>query len=186
MKLYTEVESRVEDFKSIGFNIGGITEGTPRTPSYFYLENTDFNIKSNYQTEVIVETEKIDKYDSILLNKIEMYNRDNNINPIEERNLMLAALDNDKFVGGVQGVITEDSMYIARLAVDEEYRGNGIGITLMCKMEEKAKELKVFSINLGTVVFQARKFYEKLGYKVVLVKENDPKGFKSYSMLKII
>ncbi|WP_291573009.1 GNAT family N-acetyltransferase [Clostridium sp. UBA4548] len=186
MKLYTEVESRVEDFKSIGFHIGGITKGTPTTTRYFYLKNIDFDIKSNSQTEVIVVTEKVDKYNSILLNQIEKFNRDNNIYPMEERNIMFVALDNDKFVGGVHGSITEDSMYIGWLVVDEAYKGNGIGKNLMCKIEEKAKEINVYSINLGTVEFQAKKFYEKLGYKVVFVKDNDPKGYKSYSMLKKI
>jgi GNAT superfamily N-acetyltransferase len=186
MKLYTEVESRVGDFKSIGFDIGGITEITPRITRYFYLKNIDFDIKSNSQTEVIVMTEKIDKYNSILLNRIEKFNRDNNIYPMEERNIMFVALDYDKFVGGVHGSITEDSMYIGWLVVDEEYKGIGIGKNLMCKIEEKAKELNVYSINLGTVDFQAVKFYGKLGYKIVFVKENDPRGYRSYSMVKKI
>ncbi|MBL4938521.1 hypothetical protein JK636_22715 [Clostridium sp. YIM B02515] len=43
--VYTEVESRVEEFKSIGFDIGGITERTPRTTRCFYLKNIDFDIK---------------------------------------------------------------------------------------------------------------------------------------------
>ena len=105
---------------------------------------------------------------------------------MEERNIMFVALDDDKFVGGVHGSITEDSMYIGWLVVDEEYKGNGIGRNLMRKIEEKAKELNVYSINLGTVEFQAVKFYEKLGYKIVFVKENDPRGYKSYSMVKKI
>lgn len=186
MKLYTEVESRVEDFKSVGFDIGGITEKTLRTPRYFYLKNIDFDIKSNAQIEVIVVTEKIDKYNSILLNQIQRFNRDNNIYPMEERNIMFVALDDDKFVGGVHGSITEDSMYIGWLVVDERYKGNGIGKNLMYKIEEKAKELNVSSINLGTVEFQAEKFYDKLGYKIVYIKENDPRGYKSYSMVKSI
>jgi len=184
LKLYTEVESRVEDFKSIDFEIGGITEKTPRTARYFYLKNTAFNIRNNIQTEVIVVTEKIEKYNSILLKHIEQFNIDNDIHPMETRNIMFVALDEDKFVGGVQGSVTEDSMYISRLAVDEAYRGNGIGKKLMYKIEEKAKQQNVYSINLGTVEFQAKNFYEKLGYKVVFIKENDPKGYKSYSMVK--
>lgn len=186
MKLYTEVECRVEDFKSIGFDIGGIIEGTPRTNRYFYLKNADFDIKSNSQTEVIVVPQKIAKYNSILLNRIESFNRDNNIYPMEEKDIMFVALDYDKFVGGVHGSITEDSMYIGWLVVDEDYKGNGIGKNLMCKIEEKAKELNVYNISLGTTEFQAEKFYEKLGYKTVFVKENDPKGYKSYSMVKKI
>jgi GNAT superfamily N-acetyltransferase len=186
VKLYTEVEYRVEDFQSIGFQIGGITENTPRTRRYFYLKNTELNIKSNSQTEVIVVTEKIEKYDSILLEHIEKFNIGNNIYPMETKNIMFVALDRDKFVGGVQGSVTEDSMYISRLVVDEAYRGNEIGKKLMCKIEEKAKEQNVYSINLGTLEFQARSFYEKLGYKVIYIKENDPKGYKSYSMVKKI
>lgn len=186
IKLYTEVESRVEDFKSIGFDIGGITEKTPRTTRYFYLKNTDFNIKSNSQTEVIIVTEKMDKYNSILLKQLERFNRDNNIHPMQERNIMFVALDDNKFVGGVYGSVTEDSMYIRWLVVDEEYRGYEIGKSLMYKIEEKAKELNVYSINLGTVEFQAEKFYDKLGYKIVFIKENDPRGYKSYSMVKKI
>jgi len=184
MKLYTEVESRVEDFKSIGFDVGGITEKTPRTTRYFYLKNIDFDIKSNVHTEVIAVTKKIDKYNSILLDQIERFNRDNNICLREERNIMFVALDDDKFVGGVHGSITEDSMYIGWLVVDEEYKGNGVGKNLMYKIEEKARELNVYSINLGTTEFQAEKFYDKLGYKIVFMKENDPRGYKSYSMVK--
>jgi GNAT superfamily N-acetyltransferase len=184
LKLYTETESRVEDFQSMDFHIGGITEKTPRTPRYFYLKNTEFDIKSNSQTEVIVFTEKIERYNAILLEHIEQFNRDNDLYPMETRNVMFVALDEDKFVGGVQGSVTEDSMYISRLAVGEAYRGNEIGTKLMYKIEEKAKEQNVYSINLGTVEFQAKKFYEKLGYKVVFIKENDPRGYNSYSMVK--
>lgn len=184
LKLYTEIESRVKDFQSIDFQIGGIREKTPRIPRCIYLKNTDFNIKSDSQIEVIVATEKIEKYNSILLEHMEQFNRDNDLYPMETINVMFVALDEDKFVGGVQGSVTEDSMYISRLAVDEAYRGNGIGKKLMYKIEEKAKEQNIYSINLGTVEFQAKKFYEKLGYKVVFIKENDPKGYKSYSMVK--
>jgi len=44
-------------------------------------------------------------------------------------------------------------------------------------IEERAKELKAYSINLGTTDFQAEKFYGKLGYRIVLIKENDPRGY---------
>lgn len=186
MKLYTEVESRVNDFKSIGFDIGGITEKTPKTVSYYYMKNTDFSIESSAETRVIVVNGKIEKYDSILLERIEQFNKENSIQTLEDQDLIFVALDGEKFVGGVQGTITEDSMYISRLVVNEEYKGNGIGKNLMGMIEEKAKELDVYSINLGTVDFQAEKFYDKLGYKTIFIKENDPRGYNSYSMVKRI
>ncbi|MTI49937.1 MAG: GNAT family N-acetyltransferase [Firmicutes bacterium] len=77
-------------------------------------------------------------------------------------------------------------MYIGWLLVNEEYRKKGIGKGLMLKIEEEAKKLNVYSINLGTTEFQTKKFYEKLGYKIVFIKENDPRGYKSYSMIKKI
>ena len=112
IKFYTEIDSRVEDFTSIGFVLGGITEKIPRTNSYFYLKNTDFNITSNIQNKVITVTEKIDKFHSIILNKIDKINKARNIQTFEEKNFIFVALDSNNFVGGVHGCVSEDSMYI--------------------------------------------------------------------------
>jgi len=184
MKYYTAVQSRVEDFQSIGFEIAGITENTPKTSKYFYLKNTDFNIKSHAETEIIVRHEIIDQYHTILLEQEETFNQENKIYPLEENHMMFVALDDNQFVGAVHGTITEDSMYIGWLVVKEKYKGQGIGSNLMQKMEKVAKEQNIYSIHLGTTGFQARKFYEKLGYKIFLIKENDPKGYNTYSMAK--
>jgi len=37
---------------------------------------------------------------------------------------------------------------------------------------------------LGTCEFQAKGFYEKLDFEVVYDRENNPKGYKSYTILK--
>ncbi len=186
LKLYTEVESRIDDFISIGFAIGGKTENTPKTTQYFYLKHTEFDIHSDAHIKVITNHEKIEKYDSILLNHLEKFDNENDIHDVQEKDFMFVALDDNKFAGGVHGSVTEDSMYIGWLVVDEAYRGNEIGKNLMYKIEAKAKELDVYSINLGTVEFQAQEFYSKLGYKIVFIKEDDPRGYKSYSMIKKI
>ena len=184
MKYYTEVQSRLEDFKSCGFEIAGITEKTPKTTQYYYLKHTDFDIISNAETEIIVHNEIINQYHAVLLEQEEKFKQENKIYPMEENHLMFVALDDDQFVGGIHGTITEDSMYIGWLVVKENYKGQGIGTNFMQKMEKKAKEHNVCSISLGTTDFQAQKFYEKLGYKVFLIKENDPKGYNTYGMAK--
>jgi GNAT superfamily N-acetyltransferase len=186
LKLYSEVESRVDDFKYIGFSIGGKTENTPKTTQYFYLKHTKFDIHSEVKMNVINSDEKIEMYDAVLLNHLEKFDKENDIHDVEEANYMFVALDDNKFAGGVHGSVTEDSMYIGWLVVDEAYRGNEIGKNLMYKIEAKAKELNIYSINLGTVEFQAKEFYSKLGYKTVFIKENDPRGYKSYSLIKKI
>ena len=47
--------------------------------------------------------------------------------------------------------------------------------------------IKVRSIKfleLGTTEFQAKPFYEKLGYKVVHEMDDYPKGYKCYTLFK--
>ncbi len=183
IKLYTSRRSRVDDFVSIGFTIGGRTERTSKIPQYIYLKYIDLDKKSDSHTKVIISKEIIDEYKHMMSNRSETFTKENQIE-LEEETFMYVALDGDTFAGGIHGSMIEDSMTIDWLIVKEEYRGFGIGKTLVWKMEKKAKALGVYSINLGTVEFQAEKFYARLGYKIVFVKENDPKGYRSFSMVK--
>lgn len=186
IKLYTEVKTKAVDFQTIGFEIGGMTEKTPKTPSYFYLVHTAFDIQSNAGPEIMMSKEKIDQYHSIVINQVKSFNKSNHIEPMKEHPIMFVALEQEEFIGAVHGTIIEDSMYINWLVVKEKYKGNGVGRKLMQKIEEKAKDLNVYSISLGTTGFQAKGFYEKLGYKLVLIEENEPKGYHSYTMVKKI
>jgi N-acetylglutamate synthase-like GNAT family acetyltransferase len=186
IKLITEIESYAKEFQMLGFELIGVMEGTPKTKRSFHLKNIDFTVESNTKLEVVIATEKIVEYDLILQNQMERINKENDIQDVEEKNIMFVALDNNKFAGGIQASITEDSMYIARLVVSEEYRGKQIGTNLMNIIEDKARMLGIYSISTGTVEFQARGFYEKQGFKVVMIKENDPRGFDSYKMTKRI
>jgi len=94
------------------------------------------------------------------------------------------ALDNETFAGGIHGIIEDDSMYISRLAVDPNYRNHHIGSQLMDKIEERARALNLCILTTGTCSFQAKDFYVKQGYQITLTKENDPKGYESYSLEK--
>lgn len=184
IKIYTQVKARASDFVSVGFEVGGIIEGTPKIPEYYYLKTTDLSDKSYSRVNVVITNDRVNKYHKILLEKEEKFNKHNSIHESLERNIVFAALDKGSFVGGVQGIITEDSMYVSRLVVIDSYKNQGMGRNLMLKIEDKAKELGLYSMNLGTVEFQAKNFYEKIGYSVILTKENDPKGYKSYTMIK--
>ena len=67
-------------------------------------------------------------------------------------------------------------MFIDFLFVPENLRGAGHGRTLMQKAEEIARLRGCTGIWLDTFTFQARGFYEKLGYAVFGQLDNYPRG----------
>lgn len=184
LKLITEIEPRVEEFQGLGFDLLGAMEGTNKTKKSYHLKCVGFNQASSSGANVIIEDEPIPEYDLLLQEQVEKMNTSNGIQDLQYENITFIALDDAHFAGGIQVSICADSMYINRLVVSEEYRRKQVGSKLMNLIEDKARELDVYSISTGTAEFQARGFYEKLGYKVVMIKENDPKGYNSYKMTK--
>ena len=87
-------------------------------------------------------------------------------------------------LGGALGNIWGDWMYVAYLWVDRALRGNGQASKLMAAAEEHAIARGCGSASLGTFSFQARPLYEKLGYHVVGVEEDHPKGHSHYVLAK--
>ncbi len=72
--------------------------------------------------------------------------------------------DEGNLIGGVQGNFEWDWLHISHLWVKES--GKGLGKKLMKEIEAYAKENKKTGIFLDTFAFQAKPFYEKIGYKI--------------------
>ena len=68
-------------------------------------------------------------------------------------------------VGGVIGGLAGDSMYLEVVWTASSVRGTGIGRKLMRMAETEAKRLGARECWLYTMSFQAKPFYEKLGYQ---------------------
>lgn len=66
--------------------------------------------------------------------------------------------------GGVIGRLSGDSVYMEIVWNDESARGTGLGRESMRLVEEQAKRLGAREAWLYTMSFQARPFYEKIGY----------------------
>jgi ribosomal protein S18 acetylase RimI-like enzyme len=98
--------------------------------------------------------------------------------------LRIVAFEDETLVGGVTCDLYGDTMYVSWLVVDEHYRGRHIGKTLMKMVEQEAINRHFSVIELGTCEFQAKDFYEKLRYDIMMTRENYPKGYRSYSMAK--
>ena len=70
------------------------------------------------------------------------------------------------------------------LWVDEHCRGQGLGSALLREVERMARERGCYLAVLGTFSFQARGFYEKLGFTVFDAQEDYPKGCAHYCLMK--
>lgn len=66
--------------------------------------------------------------------------------------------------GGTVGRIAGDSMYVEVVWNDDGVRGTGLGRRMMLMLEEEAKKHGATESWLYTMSFQAKPFYEKLGY----------------------
>jgi len=75
-------------------------------------------------------------------------------------------------------------LYVDILFVDEKYRGQGLGSTLLQKVEQEAKAMGATLAHLDTFDFQALDFYLKYGYEVFGVLEDCPKSHKRYYLKK--
>jgi GNAT superfamily N-acetyltransferase len=92
--------------------------------------------------------------------------------------------DGDAVLGGVLGDIWGGWLHVSFLWVAEEHRGRGHGTTLLRRAEEYAVARGCANVYLETHSFQARPFYEKLGYKVFGSLEAFPPGHAKYFLRK--
>lgn len=89
-------------------------------------------------------------------------------------------------VGGLWGKTIYDWLFVEWLAVPEEHRGQDWGTVLMREAEKLARASDCIGLWLDTFEFQARGFYEKLGFEVFGTLEDHPVGQRRYFMSKRI
>jgi len=87
-------------------------------------------------------------------------------------------------VGGILGHTRWRWLYIAKLWVDESARGHGLGTRLMAAAEDLARSRGCTDVSLDTFDYQARPFYEKLGYELFGTLEGYPPGSRQYYLRK--
>jgi GNAT superfamily N-acetyltransferase len=86
--------------------------------------------------------------------------------------------------GGATGYALLDWLFIQFFSVPEVLRGTGVGTELMNRVEAFARERGLIGMWLDTFEFQARPFYEKLGFSVFGTIEDHPIGSRRYFMSK--
>ena len=87
-------------------------------------------------------------------------------------------------LGGLTGSTYWEWLNVQLLWVAEESRGTKLGRTLMYRAEDEARSRGCNNAVVDTFSFQARGFYEKLGYKVFATLEDFPSGEQRFYLKK--
>ena len=86
--------------------------------------------------------------------------------------------------GGLYGYVLFEWLFIQYVSVPEALRGQGVGSQLMAKAESWARSEGLGGLWLDTFAFQARPFYEKLGFTVFGEIIDHPRGSARYFLKK--
>lgn len=89
-----------------------------------------------------------------------------------------------EFAGGLSGYVAYGWLFIDSLWVAEHARSQGQGRNLMLAAEEEARKHGCRNAWVDTFSFQARDFYERLGYQIFGELEDFPPGHRRYFMRK--
>lgn len=93
-----------------------------------------------------------------------------NINAYLERNqgLSFVAKHDDKTIGAVLTGTDGRRGYLQHLCVDKDYRGRGIGKSLLSKSIDALSKIGIYKTHLSVFThnFEAQNFYKKLGWGI--------------------
>jgi len=94
--------------------------------------------------------------------------------------------DQGALVGGVWGYVNWNWLWIGAVWLSDALRGAGYGRKMMETIELAARERGCRYSHLDTFSFQARPFYEGLGYEVFATLNDYPPGHQRFFMKKAL
>lgn len=134
--------------------------------------------------EIRLKLDPLGRDVAVVRNGLRAYNKQQT-GGIRQQNvaLLLYGAD-DKAVGGLTATAVLDWLFVEWLHVPAELRGQGHGRALMAEAELFARQRGLMGLWLDTFSFQARPFYEKLGFSVFGTLQDHPVGGARYFMQK--
>ncbi|WP_105264531.1 GNAT family N-acetyltransferase [Pseudoalteromonas sp. T1lg76] len=94
--------------------------------------------------------------------------------------------DKGEVIGGIRAKAFWNYCIIELLWLSAQTRGSGVGSRLMAAVEAHAKAQGFNYMRTETLDFQAKPFYEKLGYQVYGELVDCPKGHTTYCLIKAL
>ena len=119
--------------------------------------------------------DRIDQYNDAVTGIVE---------PAQPFALVLRDPASQAVTGGLWAISYYGWLFVELLVLPEERRGQGLGTRLMREAESAARERGCTGIWLDTFSFQARGFYEKLGYTVFGRLDDYPPGQSRFWLQK--
>ena len=98
--------------------------------------------------------------------------------------ILLSDTPSGPVTGGLYGYVLFEWLFIQYVSVPEALQGKGVGTELMGKAEAWARAEGLGGLWLDTFAFQARPFYEKLGFTVFGEITDHPRGSSRYFLKK--
>jgi GNAT superfamily N-acetyltransferase len=89
-----------------------------------------------------------------------------------------------ELVGGLLGHTNVGWLFVEALWVAERYRRRGFGAAILAAGEAEASRRGCVGVYLDTYSFQAKPFYERLGYQVFGALADCPPGATKYYLSK--
>lgn len=100
--------------------------------------------------------------------------------------ILLKEPTTDELIGGLWARSLWGSLYIDMMFVPETLRGNGIGTSLVRRLEQEAIRRGCKNMWTDTYAFQAGPFYEKLGFTTFGRLDGPPPIFPRFFLKKDI
>ena len=136
------------------------------------------------QYQITVEQNPDPQEVASLVRGLVSYN-DSRAEPEDYRPLAVFVRDAEgRVAGGVLGHTHWGWLFVSHLWVSDDLRGEGFGRKLLAAAEREAVARGCRQAYLDTFSFQARHFYERLGYELFGALEDFPAGHTRYFLRK--
>lgn len=100
--------------------------------------------------------------------------------------ISVARSDTSEVLGGLFGATAYGYLHVDMLFVPQSLRGHGLGSRLMQQAEDEALRRGCNGAYLDTFDFQARGFYERIGYTVFGQIDDMPPGHTRFFLRKLL
>lgn len=138
--------------------------------------------------QIEITTNPKEKDSQIISNGIIEFNKAKipQLEPIEAevKFSVFAKNETNDVVGGIRATCFWNTLHIELLWLSETCRGKGLGRTLIESAEDFAKKNACEKALVETTSWQAKPFYEKLGYHLIASINDRPKGHTSHYLTK--